>query len=153
MEKIEGRQDVSFGDYRLKLHERQLEGPNGVVELSARAFDIIWLLVSHPHEIVAKSTIFDTVWPAVVVEDNTLQAHISALRKSLAPDYIVTVHGRGYKYVGPMPYPAGSPTESGERDLDASGNGASDAAVATAALRLSDRPSIAVMPLENLSGD
>jgi TolB-like protein len=39
----------------------------------------------------------------VVVEDNTLQVHISSLRKVLGPDLIRTIHGRGYKYVGERP--------------------------------------------------
>src|SRR5262245_34431522 len=103
MEKADRPPDVSFGDYRLKFHERQLVGPNGVVELSARAFEILRLLINQPHELVDKSTVFDAVWPGVVVEENTLQVHISALRKALGSGYIVTVHGRGYKYTGPPP--------------------------------------------------
>ncbi len=39
----------------------------------------------------------------LVVEENTLQVHVSSLRKLLGHGYIATVHGRGYKYVGPMP--------------------------------------------------
>ena len=64
-----------------------------------------------------------------MVEENTLQVHISALRKALPSGMIMTVHGRGYKYAGPKPFVA--TTESQEKR----------------------RPSIAVLPFDNMSGD
>jgi TolB-like protein/Flp pilus assembly protein TadD len=126
--------DVSFGPYRLKRQERQVEGPDGPVDLSARAFDLLFVLLDHAGEVVSKDAIFDAVWPGVTVEENTLQVHVSALRKVLDPSMIVTVHGRGYRYAGPMPV---------EQDA---------AAVASAEHR-SRKPVIAVLPFENLSGD
>ena len=41
------------------------------------------------------------VWPGVVVEENTLQFHISALRKALGPDrdFTKTISGRGYRFI------------------------------------------------------
>src|SRR5262249_17471990 len=72
------------------------------------------------------------VWPGVVVEDNTLQVHVSALRRALGEDvggkrFIITVPGRGYRFI------------------------AENAEAASPALP--DRPSIAVMPFQNMSGD
>ena len=95
--------DVDFGNFRLKRTERLLLGPKGPVELSARSFDILALLLERPDEVVGKAELLDAVWPGVVVEENTLQVHISALRKLLPAEMIVTVHGRGYKYAGPKP--------------------------------------------------
>lgn len=42
------------------------------------------------------------VWPGSVVEDNTLQVHISAVRKALGADRILlnTTFGRGYRLLG-----------------------------------------------------
>ena len=77
--------DLQFGQYRLKRAERQLLGPEGPVELSARSFDILALLLGRPDEVIGKSELFDEVWPGLVVEENTLQVHISALRKALPP--------------------------------------------------------------------
>lgn len=121
--------DVDFGNFRLKRTERLLLGAEGPVELSARSFDILAMLLGRPDEVVGKTELFDAVWPGVVVEENTLQVHVSALRKLLPAEMIVTVHGRGYKYAGPKPVTA--PSE------------------APATLR----PSIAVLPLDNMSGD
>jgi DNA-binding winged helix-turn-helix (wHTH) protein len=95
--------DLEFGSYRLKRAERLLLGPRGPVELSARSFDILAMLLERPDEVVGKTELFDAVWPGMVVEENTLQVHISALRKALDTGMIMTVHGRGYKYAGPRP--------------------------------------------------
>lgn len=119
--------DMDFANFRLKRAERVLLGPKGPVEMSARSFDILALLLERPDEVIGKAELLDAVWPGLVVEDNTLQVHISALRKLLPPEMIVTVHGRGYKYAGPKPL-AGT-------------------------IAPPIRPSIAVLPFDNMSGD
>jgi TolB-like protein/tetratricopeptide (TPR) repeat protein len=121
--------DLEFGNYRLKRASRLLIGPDGPVELSARSFDILDTLLGKPDEVVDKDYLFDTVWPGLVVEENTLQVHISALRRALPQGMIMTVHGRGYKYAGPKPF------------------------LAAAQPQEKRRPSIAVLPFDNMSGD
>ena len=98
--------DLQFGQYRLKRAERQLLGPEGPLELSTRSFDILALLLDRPDDVISKSELFDAVWPGQIVEENTLQVHMSALRKTLYAGMITTVHGRGYKYAGPRPVAA-----------------------------------------------
>lgn len=95
--------ELQFDAFCLKPAERQLHGPNGLVELSARSYDILALLLAKPDRVVAKAELLEAVWPGLVVEDNTLQVHVSALRKALGAGMIMTVHGRGYKYSGPTP--------------------------------------------------
>ena len=127
--------DLEFGNYRLIRAERLLLGPKGLVELSSRSFDILALLLEGPDEVISKTELFDAVWPGLVVEENTLQVHVSALRKALDPGMIMTVHGRGYKYAGPRPAAASSAAPVVE-----------EASPPT-------KPSIAVLPFDNMSGD
>lgn len=127
--------DLEFGNYRLKRAERLLLGPKGPVELSARSFDILAILLERPDEVIGKAQFFDAAWPGLVVEENTLQVHISALRKALDAGMIMTVHGRGYKYAGPRPVAASS------------------AAPVIIEASPPTKPSIAVLPFANLSGD
>jgi len=121
--------DLEFGSYRLKRSERLLLGPEGPMELSARSFDILAMLLERSDEVVSKAELFDTVWPGLVVEENTLQVHISALRKLLSAEMIATVHGRGYKYAGPRP------------------------SMAAPKASVPAKPSIAILPFDNMSGD
>ena len=65
--------DLQFGHYRLKRRERQVLGPQGPVDLSARSFEILALLLARPDEVIGKTEIFEAVWPGLVVEENTLQ--------------------------------------------------------------------------------
>ena len=76
--------DLEFGKYRLKRAERLLLGAKGPVELSARSFDILSMLLERPDDVISKTELFDAVWPGLIVEENTLQVHISALRKTAA---------------------------------------------------------------------
>ncbi len=127
--------DLQFGQYRLKRAERQLLGSEGPVGLSARSFDILALLLGRPDEVIGKNELFDAVWPGQIVEENTLQVHMSALRKTLDAGMITTVHGRGYKYSGPRPVAASTVAPV-----------ADEASPPT-------KPSIAILPFANLSGD
>jgi TolB-like protein len=107
--------DATFGPFRLKRQDRQLLGPDGLVELSARAFDLLAVLLDHPGEVVSKDALFAAVWPGVVVEENTLQVHVSALRKALPDGMIATVHGRGYRYAGSAPDRSTAPVAGHQR--------------------------------------
>ena len=128
----QGMTDLAFGSFRLRRQERLLEGPDGPVELSARAFDLLVVLLDHPGEVVSKDALFAAVWPGVVVEENTLQVHISALRKALPSGMIATVHGRGYRYAGPEPERLNPATQVGNPHRG---------------------PLIVVLPFANLGGD
>lgn len=133
--------DVEFGPYRLKRQEQLLLGPDGPVQLSARLFAILTALMDRPNHLIGKAELFDIVWPGLVVEENTLQVHISALRKMLDPSMIVTVHGRGYKYAGPPPVPTitvKTPPQQVEQPPDEPA--------------ASHKPAISVLPFENQSG-
>ena len=57
---------------------------------------------SWPIELVTKNDIMSGVWPDAIVGENTLQVHISAIRKALGPDraMLKTASGRGYRLLG-----------------------------------------------------
>lgn len=82
------------------IHDRRELLVDGVqVPLGSRAFDILELLIEARGMLVTKDEILDKVWAGVVVEENNLQVHMSALRKALETDrgLIRTVTGRGYR--------------------------------------------------------
>jgi adenylate cyclase len=134
---VEG--EISFGRFRLNLSRRELRRDNAILRLGRRALDILCELASAGGAIVTKDELMARVWAGVVVEENNLQVHISALRKALAEDedgesWIVTVPGRGYRLLRPQKPSTADPAPG-------------------QSLPLPDKPSIAVLPFLNLSDD
>jgi TolB-like protein len=135
---VEG--EISFGRFRLNLTRRELRRDNAPVRLGRRALEILCVLASAGGAIVSKDELIARVWAGVVVEENNLQVHISALRKALAGDsngdsWIVTVPGRGYRLL-----PSRAPPVA-------------DDPAPSSSLPVPEKPSIAVLPFLNLSGD
>jgi predicted ATPase/DNA-binding winged helix-turn-helix (wHTH) protein/tetratricopeptide (TPR) repeat protein len=87
-----------FGRFSLDPVRRVLLEDGVPSKLGPRATDLLLELVQHRDRVVSKSELFDRVWAGLVVEENNLQQHISALRKLLGPRAIVTVPGRGYQF-------------------------------------------------------
>ena len=90
--------ELRFRHFRLDPVRRVLLDDGRPARLGGRALDLLLLLVQHRKRVVGKNELFDRVWPGLVVEENNLQQHISALRKLLGPQAIVTVPGRGYQF-------------------------------------------------------
>jgi len=104
---------LAFGDFELDLLRRQLLDANGaVVDLPPRHFDALTYFVEHPGELLDKDRLLQALWPGQVVEENSLNKLVSALRKALADDgegrrYLLTVPRRGFRFVGDVrPVPA-----------------------------------------------
>src|SRR5947207_6085723 len=136
------RDEVSLGAFRLNLRQRELTLDGVPVQLGSRAREILCLLASAKGEVVSKDELMARVWPGLVVEENNIQVHISALRKTLdegkgGQSYVVTVPGRGYRLLG-----QGSPPTATV--------GSTDTLLGPA---LPDSPSIAVLPFLSMSDD
>ena len=87
-----------FAGYELHPEERRLLAGGLAVPLGPHAFDLLVVLVERGGRLVTKDELLAQVWPKVVVEENTLQVHISSLRKALGANAIATVSGRGYRF-------------------------------------------------------
>lgn len=77
------------------------------VALGGRAFDILTLLVRRASETVTKAELFAHVWPGYLVHEHNLKVNVGNLRRVLAAcdpttDYVVTIAGRGYKFVAAL---------------------------------------------------
>jgi TolB-like protein len=130
---------MRFGNFTLDLDRRKLTCAGTQVRLGGRALDILCVLAAAKGSVVAKDELMAQIWPGQVIEENAIQAQISALRKVLdqgrdGESYVGTVQGRGYRLLELQPRPD-------ERDIDRS----KPAAVAGA--------SIAVLPFLNIGSD
>lgn len=109
------------------------------VPLGSRALDLLRLLVERPGEVVAKDAILQIVWRRAAVEESNLTVQVSTLRRVLDQQRnqgscIQTLPGRGYRFT--------SPVTRSLRDK-----------LRTPALPLPEKPAIAVLPFQNLTGD
>jgi predicted ATPase/DNA-binding winged helix-turn-helix (wHTH) protein len=88
--------------WEIDLNRRELRSQGVAVPIGGRAFEILEVLVQSAGELIGKYRLMDHVWPGAVVEENTLQFHISAIRKTLGVDRFLlkTVSGRGYRLIG-----------------------------------------------------
>src|SRR5437879_12914195 len=90
------------GEWEVDLARRELRARGVPVPIGGRAFEIIEVLVQSAGELVTKNDLSARIWPGAIVEDNTLQFHISAIRKALGSDrgMLKTTSGRGCRLLG-----------------------------------------------------
>ncbi len=97
-----GTAELRFGRFRLDPVRRVLLADGTPARVGARAVDVLVALAQRRDRVVGKDELFELVWPGLVVEENNLQQHVSALRKLLGPQAISTVPGRGYQFILPV---------------------------------------------------
>jgi adenylate cyclase len=139
-----------FGEFRLNrrigiLFRRDERGVFAPLVMGSRALDILGVLVERPGDLLTRAEIIAAVWPGMAVEDSNLDVQIAALRRVVDEgrterSCIQTVRGRGYRFTAPVARVA----------LEAR---ASMANPSSGMPPLPDKPSLAVMPFENMSGD
>jgi pentatricopeptide repeat protein len=110
--------------------------------MGSRALSILGVLVDRAGEVVSRTDLIAAVWPGTAVEDSNLNVQIAALRRVLdegrtGRGCIQTIPGHGYRFTAPITRVA----------ADAS------ALQSSGPPPLPDKPSIAVLPFQNLSAD
>jgi adenylate cyclase len=132
--------EITFGHFRLDLRRRELSRDGETIRLHVHAIGILCELATAKGEVVSKDELISRLWPGRIVEEGNLHVHMSALRKALGGhgeghSYIVTVPGRGYRLA------TGRPSARLAKPSFPT------------SLSLPDKPSIAVLPFENMSDD
>ena len=95
---------LSFPPFRLDTAGEQFWRDQEEIKLRRKTFEVLRYLVDHPGELVTKAILLDAIWGEVVVSDTMPAICVSELRKVLgddakAPRFIVTVRGRGYRFI------------------------------------------------------
>jgi TolB-like protein len=143
-----------FGDYVLDPDRRELSRGPKPIALGPQVFDLLLYLVQHHERVVSKDELLDAVWNGRIVSESTLSSHISAVRKALADNggeqrLLRTIARKGFRFVGDIrETPSTKSTHPANAEPTATGDGA-----APPGLTLPDKPSIAVLPFVNMSGD
>lgn len=116
-----------FDQFCLDLGRGTLRGANGAdLDLRPKAFALLHHLLDHPNRLHSREDLFETLWPGVIVSDDSLTQCVSDLRRVLgdrANHVLRTVPRRGYMLsvdvekqnieAGPSPRPISPPVISG----------------------------------------
>ncbi|HUI44187.1 MAG TPA: winged helix-turn-helix domain-containing protein [Terriglobia bacterium] len=100
----QGKNFYEFGPFRVDPEERLLWRGKKPVPLKPKVFETLLVLVQRGEGLVLKDDLMKSVWPDTFVEESNLAQNIFVLRKALGDTsseqrYIVTVPGRGYRFV------------------------------------------------------
>ena len=118
-----------------------------VIATGPQVFDLLLYLVENRERVVSRDDLLDAVWGGRIVSESTLASHINAVRKAIGDSgqeqrLIRTVARKGFRFVGDV------------SEAPPAADGSDEASEpAPPPLALPDRPSIAVLPFVNLSGD
>ncbi|HKA70467.1 MAG TPA: winged helix-turn-helix domain-containing protein, partial [Xanthobacteraceae bacterium] len=149
-----------FEDFALDSERRELRCKDDFVRIEPQVFDLLTYLIDNRKRVVSKDDLIAAVWGGRIVSDATLDSRVNAVRRAIGDSgetqrLIKTLPRKGLRFVGVVqeqeapaeraatPPPAAPPARIGD----------SIEPPPTAALPLPERPSIAVLPFVNMSGD
>jgi two-component system alkaline phosphatase synthesis response regulator PhoP len=95
-----------FGEIRADFRRAEVTREGTPLELSAREFKLLRYLVEHRGATISRDELLDEVWGYnAMPSTRTVDVHIAWLRQKLEPNphypqFILTIHGLGYKFVG-----------------------------------------------------
>ena len=133
-----------FEDFVLDADRRELHRGSETVAIAPQAFDLLVFLIRNRERVASKDDLIAAIWGRRVVTDAALATRLNAARAAIDDSgdeqrLIKTLQRKGFRFVGAV------------KEIGGADDGPA-ALPATPAIP-SDRPSIAVLPFENLSGD
>jgi len=139
-----------FEDFVLDPDRRELAHGPETIATGPQVLDLLIYLVQNRERVVTKDNLIDIVWGGRIVSESTLTSHINAVRRAVGDTgdeqrLVRTIARKGYRFVGDV-------KETAAPEIAAS-EGAEAAQPEGTGLPVPDRPSIAVLPFLNLSGD
>ena len=138
-----------FEEYAFDTDRRELHRGAEVVSVAPQVFDLLDYLIRNRERVVSKDDLINAIWNGRIVSDAALTTRLNAARIAIADSgeeqrLIKTLPRKGFRFVGQVreAQEPGCTMVTGNR-IEA----------AKPALTLPDKPSIAVLPFQNMSGD
>jgi DNA-binding response OmpR family regulator len=98
-------QHMSFGELEIDASTREVTRRGKPLRLTAKEFDLLWFLASHPRRVFSRDQLMDRVWGYEAAFDTgTVTVHMRRLREKIEDDpsrprFLETVWGVGYRFV------------------------------------------------------
>jgi TolB-like protein len=136
---------LAFGDHRLDIKRRELRRGAELIAIEPKAFDLLVFLVLHRDRVVSKDDLLQAVWGGRIVSESALTTRINAVRRALGDDgtaqrLVRTFTRKGVRFISEV-------AEMPDQAMPTAGERPCPAAPAA------DKPSIAVLPFQNMCGD
>jgi DNA-binding response OmpR family regulator len=96
-------QALTFGDVELERETREARKAGTELRLTAKEFDLLWFLASHPRRVFSRDQLMASVWGyTAALDTGTVTVHVRRLREKIEdepsqPRYLETVWGIGYR--------------------------------------------------------
>jgi DNA-binding response OmpR family regulator len=96
---------LSFGELQIDVPTREVHKAGKALRLTAKEFDLLWFLASHPRKVFSRDQLMDRVWGYEAAFDTgTVTVHVRRLRQKIEedpsrPQFLETVWGVGYRFV------------------------------------------------------
>jgi TolB-like protein/Flp pilus assembly protein TadD len=148
-----------FEDCSLDAARQELRRGAELVAVEPQVLDLIHYLIRNRERVVSKEDLIVNVWGGRAVSDSTLTSRITAARQAIGDSgkdqrLIRTVARKGLRFIGEVrECPSSTRPSVGYTETVAQHNETSSSRPGQAALQLPDKPSIAVLPFTNMSGD
>jgi two-component system, OmpR family, response regulator ResD len=97
------RELLAFGEIELDTGAREARKAGTELRLTAKEFDLLWFLASHPRRVFSRDQLMSRVWGyAAALDTGTVTVHVRRLREKIEDDpsqprYLQTVWGIGYR--------------------------------------------------------
>lgn len=95
---------LRFGPMQIDPGTRLVTVDGAEIVLTAKEFELLWMMASHPRQVFNRTQLLDRVWGETeYLDPSTVTVHVRRLREKIEPDpgdprYIQTVWGVGYKF-------------------------------------------------------
>ncbi len=95
-----------FGDVRMDYRSAEVFRGDEPIELSAREYQLLRYMIEHRTEVISRDQLLNQVWGYnAMPSTRTVDVHVAWLRQKIEPNprhpqYLLTVHGLGYRFVG-----------------------------------------------------
>src|SRR5215831_11170653 len=126
-----------FEDYTVDTERREIRRGTGIASAGPQVFELLVYLIRNRDRVVSKDDLLEAIWQGRIVSESTLTSHINAVRKAIGDSgaeqrLIKTLARKGLRFVGTVR----EETQPGTPELS-----------------LPDKPSVAVLPFANMSGN
>ena len=97
------RETIAFGEIELDGASREARRAGSAVQLTAKEFELLWFLASHPRHVFSRDQLMARVWGyEAAVDTGTVTVHMRRLREKVEADpgrprHLHTVWGVGYR--------------------------------------------------------